>query len=130
MLSAYSGADDLSTIDGGNKAGLREADQFNRTVSNDRIYGELDKFNDAIIGCNKVIENTKTLDAIDETITNNVIANARFIRAFFLFKATTIIGDMPMPLTSETVENPEVVKSRLIMDQVIADLEFARNNFV
>jgi hypothetical protein len=80
---------------------------------------------------NFFIENC-TDEAIPLDVRNHYIGLARFFRAFFYFEKVKRYGDVPwidMPLD---VEDPDLYKGRdprtLVMDNVLADLNFACEN--
>ena len=89
-------------------------------------WGHLRNFNYFIENC--------TDERIPESVRNNYIGLARFFRAFFYFEKVKRYGDVPWLSTALDVEDPDLYKGRdprtLVMDQVMADLNFACENIV
>jgi hypothetical protein len=80
---------------------------------------------------NFFIENC-TDERIPESVRNNYIGLARFFRAFFYFEKVKRYGDVPWIDKALDVEDPDLYKGRdprtLVMDNVLADLNFACEN--
>ena len=80
---------------------------------------------------NYFIENC-TDERIPESVRNNYVGLARFFRAFFYFEKVKRYGDVPWISTALDVEDPDLYKGRdsrtLVMDQILADLNFACEN--
>ena len=80
---------------------------------------------------NFFIENC-TDERIPEDVRNNYIGLARFFRAFFYFEKVKRYGDVPWIDKALDVEDPDLYKGRdprtLVMDNVLADLNFACEN--
>lgn len=125
ILAAYTGADDLSTHNAGNKWVFREGDTFALTGGNGRTIGIWEDYYQTINAANVYIQDAHP-EGVDEAIVNNALANAYFIRALSYFRLTTIFGDIPMPLIPSSTPDYEMLKtpSREVLNQVISDLEF------
>ncbi|MDW7692574.1 RagB/SusD family nutrient uptake outer membrane protein [Flammeovirgaceae bacterium SG7u.111] len=123
ILAAYTGADDLTSHDQGNKWVFLEGDQFNKTGGNQRTIGIWNGYFQAIHAANAFIENANP-EGVEEDVLNKFKADAHFVRALLYFRLTTIFGDIPMPI--DPVPDFEMTKtsSREVIAQVISDLEF------
>jgi len=124
VLAAYTGADDLSTHDAGNKWVFTEGDQFKFTDGNPRTNGIWSGYYKVINACNLFLEKANP-EGVNEAVLNNAHANAHFLRGMLYFRLTTIFGDIPMPLSSQPDYAIEKTPTAEVMDQVILDLEFA-----
>lgn len=80
---------------------------------------------------NFFIENC-TDERISEGVRNHYIGLARFFRAYFYFEKVKRYGDVPWISTALDVEDEDLYKGRdprtLVMDEVLADLNFAAEN--
>ena len=117
MAGAYSSTSNDDTSASGNDVVALGGDR-------DWGWGHLRNFNYFIENC--------TDEKIPENVRNNYIGLARFFRAFFYFEKVKRYGDVPWISTALDVEDPELYKGRdsrtLVMDQVLADLNFACEN--
>lgn len=79
---------------------------------------------------NAIIDRVPAIDG-DETMKNEIIAEARFLRGLFYFNLVRLFGDVPLTLNETTSLNdlklPRTA-SEAIYGQIIADLEDARAN--
>jgi len=95
-------------------------------LGGDRDWGwdHLRNFNFFIDNC--------TDERIPESVRNNYIGLARFFRAYFYFEKVKRYGDVPWIDKALDVEDPDLYKGRdprtLVMDNVLADLNFACEN--
>lgn len=92
------GGDDVTTLPGGNKAELREFDQFDVTAGNSRTANLYSGMYKTIQGANNVIANYQTTKG-DATTINTIAGEAYFLRAFSYYWLTRLYGSIPM-LTS------------------------------
>ena len=80
---------------------------------------------------NYFIENCNN-PAIPEAVRNNYIGLARYFRAYFYMEKVKRFGDVPWISKAMPIDDPSLVKGRdpraLVMDSVMADLDFACNN--
>jgi len=125
IISTY-GADDLTTHNTGNKGPILEGDQFNRTAGNGWATVLYQGYYDAILQCNSFLAGaSKQADVINETVLNNALANAYFIRGMLYFRLATTFKDVPMPLVPE----PDVKMGKTpyadVMMQAVKDLQYA-----
>jgi len=65
-------------------------------ASNGRFSGEWKDCYAGIKTCHVFLENVDRIPAMDEALKNRMKAEARFIRAYLLFRLTTWYGDVPM----------------------------------
>jgi len=80
---------------------------------------------------NYFIENCVS-EEISESVKNHYIGLARFFRAWFYFDKVKMYGDVPWIDKALDVDDPALYGPRdprtLVMDNVLADLDFAANN--
>ncbi len=81
--------------------------------------------------CNTCIDNVSPMNNINETIKNEVLGQAYFIRAYWYFRLVRLYGGVPL-ITKEYVSLENLTPPRAsvsdIYTQIIADLTFATNN--
>ena len=69
---------------------------------------------------------------VSEDVRNHYVGLAKFFRAYFYFEKVKRYGDVPWIEKALDVEDPELYKARdprtLVMDNVLADLNFAIQN--
>ena len=122
------GADDLTTLPGGNKGDYREFDQFNPTNINAALPGAAWKNHyDLIYAANNVIENYEKVDG-RETFINQCVAQARFLRAFAYFWLTRVYGDLPLVTSVITDLEIELSPVSSVYELIVDDLNFAKDN--
>lgn len=104
-----------------------ESDAFNGMVSSfwPRSYEIISAANSAIAGA-------KSIEDLDETKRNALIAEGMFIRSFVYFNLVRLFGDIPYIV--EAVADPEALADisktpeSEVYDGIISDLEFAISN--
>ncbi len=122
------GADDLTTLPGGNKQDFREFDTFNPTNINPALIGSAWRNPyDIIYAANNVLENYKKVGGREEFI-NQSVAQARFLRAFAYFWITRIYGDLPLVTSTVTDLEIELSPVSSIYELIVEDLQFAKSN--
>ncbi len=83
--------------------------------------------------CNDILRIIDLTTGLDESVKNEFMAEARFLRAMYTFEAWLVFGDKIPILTNETIaaaggdastitnDNP----AHAVLNQIVADLEFA-----
>lgn len=127
QLASFSGADDLTSREGSNKWVVLEGDQFALSGGNSWTTNTWNYYYEAIHAANAFLANANP-DDVDEAILKSARANAHFVRGLVYFRLATAHGDIPMPLVPELDLEMKRTKMRKVMDQVIADLEYATVN--
>lgn len=94
----------------------------NITVSAWGLYQPIYHSNAAIIGLN-------TSTTVSPEIKNQLLGEAKFIRAFCYFYLTNLFGNIPMPLSTDYITNSRIVKSTQhdVYSQIINDLKDAQH---
>ncbi|MEJ0080935.1 MAG: RagB/SusD family nutrient uptake outer membrane protein [Puia sp.] len=89
--------------------------------SNNYFWPEL--YNEIYV-CNAVIEGLNSSQAVTDSIRQQLIGEAEFMRAFFHFYATNLYGDVPVVTTTNYQTNNTIHRSpkALVYDQIVADL--------
>ncbi len=122
------GADDLTTLPGGNKGDFREFDQFNPTNINPALIGAAWRNPyDMIYAANNVLENYEKVDGRDEFI-NQSVGQVRFLRAFAYYWMTRVYGDLPLVTSIVTDLEIELSPVADIYALIVEDLLFAKSN--
>lgn len=127
-------SDDTYFIDGtGSDNTRRDIAHYTISSSNDWIesvwqykYQGIDRANYAIQGIEQMPEY-----AANDSRVIPLVAQARFLRAFFSFDLVRYFGDVPFK-TTYTANHEDAFQPRsnreIIYDQIIADLDYAKNN--
>ncbi len=95
-LEAYvMGADDVTSLSGGNKAEFRQTDQFDVVSSNSRLAQIWSGCYKTIQGANNIITNYKTVSGDQNTI-NAIVGEAYFLRALGYYWLVRGYGNIPL----------------------------------
>jgi starch-binding outer membrane protein, SusD/RagB family len=98
----------------------RRLHQHSWDALHNQVVDTWDDLNTGIFRATQVIANTKDV---------NTIAQARFLRAFFMFELVDLYGQVPIREANEGLEvNPKVLSRDKGLDFVIEDLKFAVAN--
>ena len=89
------GADDLTTLRGGNKADFREMDQLSATSNNDRTLQIWNGCYKAIQGANNVIGNAANVPG-DKARIDEILGEAYYLRALGYYWLTRGWGNIPL----------------------------------
>jgi len=83
-----------------------------------------------IYSCNAVIDGLNTYSGTSPGMKKQLIAEAKFTRAFLLFYAVNCYGDAPIPTGINYIVNDQLARSpkSVVYQQVIADLKDAAQN--
>jgi len=78
---------------------------------------------------NAVIAGVESSAALSTSIKNQIIGEAEFMRAFFLFYAVNLYGDVPIVTTTNYLTNNVIARSPVgdVYQQIISDLKDAQN---
>lgn len=81
---------------------------------------------------NYYIDNLHNVSRLDASIKNNYLGLARFFRAWFYFDKLKRFGDVPWISLPIPLDDPALMNERdprtLVVDSIIADLDFAAEN--
>jgi len=82
-----------------------------------------------VYACNSIIQGVSASTTLSAAIKNQVLGEAKFMRAFLLFYATNLYGDVPMPTTTDYLTNNRISRTpqAQVYSQIINDLKDARN---
>lgn len=83
---------------------------------------------DILYDCNAAIEGISASAALTKETKDRLLGEAKFMRAFLLFYATNLFGDIPLPLTTNYVINNAITRSpqAKAYEQIVADLRDAQ----
>ncbi|WP_285010800.1 RagB/SusD family nutrient uptake outer membrane protein [Pedobacter faecalis] len=71
---------------------------------------------------NLVFDKVPGIPLMDETRRKQVLGEAAFLRAWAYFYLVQLFGDVPLVLTSQTIESPDFYPSRTAAEQVYAQI--------
>jgi hypothetical protein len=89
-----------------------------------------------IFDCNSAIEGLNSSTLLTPAIKNELLGEAKFLRAFYFFYLTNLFGDIPLPITSDYQTNSRLARTskERIYQQIISDLKDAQaslnNNYL
>jgi len=100
--------------------------------SNPYISGYWGNLYQYIYGANSVLEGLDNNSLISAPVKQQLIGEAKFIRAFSYFYLTNLFGDVPLILSTDYKKNAVAFRTprNQIFEQIIADLTDARNNLI
>lgn len=82
-----------------------------------------------VYSCNTVIEGVLNSKNLTELVKNQLIGEAKFLRAFYFFYLVNLYGDIPMPLTTDVRVNAQLGRTSKdkVYQQIISDLKEAES---
>lgn len=100
----------------------RPADAFTNTFWNNGFF--------YIYQSNSVIEGCKNSTALNPDVQRQLISEAHFIRAFWLYYLVNFYGNIPLVLTSDYKANANIKQASVseVYSQILNDLDFAATN--
>jgi starch-binding outer membrane protein, SusD/RagB family len=122
-LTLYNGVADNKLI-AYYKNALLAASQFNNYGA--EFWGGLYSY---IFICNAAIEGLNKSVSLTPSIKQQLLGEARFMRAFFYFYLVNLYGDMPLTLTTDPAINAVLSRTdqRQVYQQIIEDLKEAES---
>ena len=89
----------------GDQADFENIDNFNITPSNAAVEALWKRYYDGIFKCNVVTDGLpESNTAVSADVRQQVLGQARFLRAYYYFQLTTIYGRIPLRVKVETPE--------------------------
>ena len=89
----------------GDQADFENIDLFNITPSNAAVEALWKRYYDGIFKCNVVTDGLpETNTAVSADVRQQVVGQARFLRAYYYFQLTTLYGRIPLRVKVETPE--------------------------
>lgn len=121
------GADDLTTLPGGNKENFRDFDRFagSSLNTNMRFVAWTVPYS-VVQAANSILLNYHKVDGKEEFI-NQAVAQARYLRAFAYFWMVRVFGEIPLITTLEVDYAVKKSPVKNIYDLIIEDLQFAKS---
>ncbi|MBX2948031.1 MAG: RagB/SusD family nutrient uptake outer membrane protein [Crocinitomicaceae bacterium] len=100
----------------------KPADAFSNQIWNNAFF--------YIYQANSVIEGCEGSNKIAPNVKKQLLGEAHFIRAFWMYYLTSFFGDIPLVLSTNYQENTKLKRSSsdLIYEQIVADLKFSISN--
>lgn len=132
---SYIGLTDIASDDAekgsvpGDAGFLQDINDFTFDANNGATVGVWNGYFRGIFRANQAIQNIPEID-MDETLKSRLVAESRFLRAYFYFFLVRAYGDLPLidrPLAPSEYRQARVSKD-LIYEFIIEDLTYAINN--
>lgn len=78
--------------------------------------------------CNAAIEGLNDSDGLNPVVKQQLLGEAKFLRAFFYFYLVNLFGDIPLPTTTDSKENSLLSKepTAAVYQLIIEDLKIAK----
>jgi starch-binding outer membrane protein, SusD/RagB family len=124
-------SDDAAT--GGNpgdQADIEFIDQFNINSTNGNLASIWALLYDGITRCNLVLAKVPSIQ-MDTELQSRILAEAKFLRAYYYFELTNIFGDVPIvltPLAPDQLQIPQSTVQQIFETVIEPDLIDAANN--
>ncbi|MBE7173185.1 MAG: RagB/SusD family nutrient uptake outer membrane protein [Williamsia sp.] len=112
----------------GDQADFDNIDKFNILPSNSAVEAVWRRYYDGVFKCNVVTDGLPASNtAVSEPVRKSLLAQAKFLRAYYYFTLTTAYGDIPLRLkveTPEELQSPALPQAQ-IFAQVVSDCNAA-----
>ncbi len=106
----------------GDQADFDAINNFNITPTNGAVEAVWQRYYDGIFRCNAVIDGLPASNsAVSESVKTQVIAQAKFLRAYYYFVLTNCYGAIPLHLKVETPQ--ELQSPALSQDTIYTQIE-------
>jgi hypothetical protein len=106
----------------GDQADFDAIHKFNILPTNSAVEAVWGRYYDGVFKCNTVLDGLpETNTAVSEATRKSVVAQAKFLRAYYYFTLTTAYGKIPLHLKVETTE--EVQSPAISQDSIYAQVE-------
>lgn len=126
------GRSDNCYVNGDDNTGEWPLENFTYAPSNSKIGGEWSDLYNMIASANTVLDNVPNITdpALTTTRKNQILAEARFLRAMHYYWLVTEWGPTPLVLTTNYKGNysPKRASVAEVYAQIVADLQFADAN--
>jgi hypothetical protein len=122
-------SDDAASGDPAASQDAATIDNFSFTTTNSHLSNEWGTFYEGITNCNLVLANVPSIN-MDTALRSRILAEARFLRAWYYFMLVNIYGAVPIVLTPLTPAEMQVTQSPVnqIYESVIEPDLFAALN--
>jgi hypothetical protein len=106
----------------GDQADFDAIDQFNILTTNSAVEAVWRRYYDGVFKCNVVLDGLQPSNtAVSDATKKSVIAQARFLRAYYYYNLTICYGDIPLHLKVQTPE--ELQSPALPQDSIFRQVE-------
>jgi len=106
----------------GDQADFDAIDQFNILTTNSAVEAVWQRYYDGVFKCNVVLDGLPASNtAVSDAVRTSVVAQARFLRAYYYFHLAVCYGDIPLHLKVETPE--ELQSPALSQDSIFRQVE-------
>jgi len=106
----------------GDQADFDAIHQFNILPTNSAVEAVWQRYYDGVFKCNVVLDGLPASNtAVSDAVKRSVIAQARFLRAYYYFNLTNCYGDIPLHLKVETPE--ELQSPAIAQDSIYRQVE-------
>jgi len=113
-------SDDAASGDPAASQDAATIDNFSFSTTNSNLSNEWGNFYEGITNCNLVLANVPAIN-MDTVLRSRVLAEARYLRAWYYFMLVNIYGEIPIVLTPLTPAQMQITQSpiKLIYETVI-----------
>ena len=106
----------------GDQADFDAIHNFNILPTNSAVEAVWSRYYDGVFKCNAVLDGLpESNTAVTESTRKSVVAQARFLRAYYYFVLTTAYGNIPLHLKVESTE--ELQSPAISQDSIYAQVE-------
>ncbi|MEP6926383.1 MAG: RagB/SusD family nutrient uptake outer membrane protein, partial [Ginsengibacter sp.] len=113
----------------GDQADIEFIDQFNINSINGNLASMWSLLYDGITRCNLVLNKVPSI-VMDKNLQIRILAEAKFLRAYYYFELTNIFGDVPIvlePLNPDQLQIPQSTIQQVFETVIEPDLADAEN---
>ncbi len=103
-------SDDAASGDPAASPDAATIDNFSFSTTNSHLSNEWGNFYEGITNCNLVLANVPSIN-MDTALRSRVLAEARFLRAWYYFMLVNIYGEVPIVLTQLTPAQMQIQQS-------------------
>src|ERR1041385_5812607 len=114
----------------GDQADIEFIDQFNVNSTNGNLAGMWTLLYDGITRSNIVLSKVPPIN-MDKTLQKRILAEAKFLRAYYYFELVNIFGDVPVvlvPLKPDELQIPQSPVQQIFQSVIETDLTDAAAN--
>lgn len=122
-------ADELMLLGGSASAVTKLVPFYTNSLSSATTLTMWDEFYNNLYVINIALERLSNSSSLTPAVKQQLLGEAKFMRAFYLFYLTNLYGDIPLPISSDYRTNDVLARSHQaeVYQQIINDLKDAQN---